>query len=279
MIDFSFFQDSVQSRNIGDWYILNRPHPSTFQKISFWRWELKNVLLEVAHVYGIELTSKFDLKAMAGNIIPAIATTNAIAAGMVTLQAKKILSGHSNDCVDLFITSDPTRSNYFVRSKYCPPSPDCKTCFVHRAIMRCNPAHFTLNDTIEMVIPLFLKHLNNSEVTTEALSVLQGARMIYDEEDMPLSASKSLNELDSGDSKLLRFEFLEGLPLVVAIISDDSFSDAEYGVIFDLLPQDQVILGTKRGHEAEDDDESDLEFIDPESDLEIIEPPTKKRSE
>ena len=33
-------------------------------------------------IFGIETKSRFDIKQMAGNIIPAIATTNAIVAGL-----------------------------------------------------------------------------------------------------------------------------------------------------------------------------------------------------
>lgn len=44
-------------------------------------------------VFGIERKSRFDIKQMAGNIIPAIATTNAIVAGLCVLQSFKILKG------------------------------------------------------------------------------------------------------------------------------------------------------------------------------------------
>jgi len=44
-------------------------------------------------VFGIEAKSRFDIKQMAGNIIPAIATTNAIIAGLCVLQAFKVLRG------------------------------------------------------------------------------------------------------------------------------------------------------------------------------------------
>ena len=44
-------------------------------------------------VFGIEAKSRFDVKQMAGNIIPAIATTNAIIAGLCVLQAFKVLRG------------------------------------------------------------------------------------------------------------------------------------------------------------------------------------------
>jgi ubiquitin-like 1-activating enzyme E1 B len=44
-------------------------------------------------VFGIETKSRFDIKQMAGNIIPAIATTNAIVAGLCVLQSFKVIRG------------------------------------------------------------------------------------------------------------------------------------------------------------------------------------------
>jgi ubiquitin-like 1-activating enzyme E1 B len=44
-------------------------------------------------VFGIDRKSRFDIKQMAGNIIPAIATTNAIVAGLCVLQSFKVLKG------------------------------------------------------------------------------------------------------------------------------------------------------------------------------------------
>jgi ubiquitin-like 1-activating enzyme E1 B len=64
-----------------------------------------------AHIYHISLTSRFDVKQMAGNIIPAIATTNAIIAGMIVMIAVKIVLGKMNECkyVSLFICQVLTR--------------------------------------------------------------------------------------------------------------------------------------------------------------------------
>lgn len=44
-------------------------------------------------IFGIDRKSKFDIKQMAGNIIPAIATTNAVVAGLCVLESFKILKG------------------------------------------------------------------------------------------------------------------------------------------------------------------------------------------
>lgn len=44
-------------------------------------------------VFGIDPKSRFEIKQMAGNIIPAIATTNAVVAGLCILQAFKVIKG------------------------------------------------------------------------------------------------------------------------------------------------------------------------------------------
>ena len=46
-----------------------------------------------SHIFGIDGKPRFDIKQMAGNIIPAIATTNAIVAGVCVLEAFKVLRG------------------------------------------------------------------------------------------------------------------------------------------------------------------------------------------
>lgn len=46
-----------------------------------------------SNIFGIDSKSRFDIKQMAGNIIPAIATTNAIVAGVCVLQGFKALKG------------------------------------------------------------------------------------------------------------------------------------------------------------------------------------------
>jgi hypothetical protein len=59
-------------------------------------------------VFGIETKSRFDIKQMAGNIIPAIATTNAIVAGLCVLQSYKVLRGEFSSTkevsLDFFMT-------------------------------------------------------------------------------------------------------------------------------------------------------------------------------
>ena len=51
-----------------------------------------------AHAFHIPTKSRFEVKEMAGNIIPAIATTNAIVAGMSVMLALKVLNQQLEKC-------------------------------------------------------------------------------------------------------------------------------------------------------------------------------------
>src|ERR1700712_4892108 len=67
-------------------------------------------------VFGIETKSRFEIKQMAGNIIPAIATTNAIVAGLCVLQSFKVLRGDfsstkevSQNCISSACNAKPRK--------------------------------------------------------------------------------------------------------------------------------------------------------------------------
>lgn len=62
-----------------------------------------------SHVFGIPLHSEWEIKQMAGNIIPAIATSNAMTASLCVLEAFKILRAMPQDQKGL---SKPTINNY-----------------------------------------------------------------------------------------------------------------------------------------------------------------------
>ena len=60
------------------------------------------------HVFGIPPKTRFDIKSMAGNIIPAIATTNAVIAGCIVMEAIKIIQGRPiEDCKMVFMARKP----------------------------------------------------------------------------------------------------------------------------------------------------------------------------
>jgi len=66
---------------------------------------------------------------MAGNIIPAIATTNAVIAGLIVFEAFKILEGKLEECRHIYLNSKPNALNKVISpSELDVPNPKCYVC-------------------------------------------------------------------------------------------------------------------------------------------------------
>jgi len=129
-----------------------------------------------AFIFGINLTSKFDVKSMAGNIIPAVATTNAIVAGITVLQARKILASLPRSHSDHTLTSIKHLTNVFISTdrktgaviQSIPledPNPTCVQCsdLEQPVRVRINMPLFTLEALYERLIRKHLK-MNRPDV-------------------------------------------------------------------------------------------------------------------
>ncbi|XP_035314738.1 SUMO-activating enzyme subunit 2 isoform X1 [Cricetulus griseus] len=72
------------------------------------------------HIFSMNMKSRNDIKSMAGNIIPAIATTNAVIAGLIVLEGLKILSGKIDQCR----TVSNVLLDFIVKEKFAMVAPD-----------------------------------------------------------------------------------------------------------------------------------------------------------
>lgn len=80
--------------------------------------------------FNIPLLSHFEIKSKAGNIIPAIATANAIIAGQIVIHALRILKGKIENCQSVFLRGIPNhRGAMLVKDKKLQePRPKCNVC-------------------------------------------------------------------------------------------------------------------------------------------------------
>ena len=87
---------------------------------------------------------------MAGNIIPAIATTNAIIAGIIVLQTLHLLR---QSYEQLSLTFLQTKHNKPLNgSRPMAPNPHCAICRDTYTTVHCDPAHTTLRDVVEGIL-------------------------------------------------------------------------------------------------------------------------------
>lgn len=132
-----------------------------------------------AAAFGVEMLSPFKAKGIAGNIVHAIATTNAMVAGLVGLQVVHLLANFGNDFRSTVVCKDPRgrvgRQSIIMSSKSSPPNPNCGTCSRGFAELRIALAEFTLGQFVDQVARGALK--------AQTFSLLLNGDLIFDSDD------------------------------------------------------------------------------------------------
>ena len=116
-------------------------------------------------IFGIESKSKFDIKQMAGNIIPAIATTNAMTASLCVMQAFKVMRGDLNKAKMVFLERSGARVINSDTLK--APNPNCNVCGVMSSTLIVDPERATLNDLVENVLKSQLGYGDEFSINNE----------------------------------------------------------------------------------------------------------------
>ncbi|GKT56333.1 ThiF family protein [Colletotrichum tofieldiae] len=163
-------------------------------------------------IFGIERKSRFDIKQMAGNIIPAIATTNAIVAGLCVLQSFKVLRGDFTQTKEVFISPhNPAR--LLNSSKYRAPNPDCPVCSVYQTSVSVDLSRATLKDLVEDFVRLELGYGDKE------FAVNNDAGPLYDPDETQ-NLSKKLSDLGiKEDTFLTVIDEDDDEPFVNVVIS------------------------------------------------------------
>lgn len=216
-----------------------------------------------SHVFHIPLKTKFDIKQIAGNIIPAIATTNAIISGFSNLGSLLYFSSGflARDTKSVFISIKPNKR--ITSALVEGPNPKCASSGISKAILSLTKNDFdmTLQDLVNQVTA---KYGYPGDISV----ILGKSRLIYDF-DFDDNAEKKLREIQGlvTDEVLLfqdEEEELENLELYIQEVDDNGGS---------ALPDLQLRARVKFTEpESESDEEMGTTTI-----VLDDEPPSKKR--
>ncbi|KAJ3072603.1 hypothetical protein HDU98_003326 [Podochytrium sp. JEL0797] len=151
---------------------------------------------------------------MAGNIIPAISTTNAIIAGLMVLQAFKILNNESDQCKNTYLAHGGQRTQLVCGETPPAPNKDCGTCQAGYFTLAVDTAVFTLGEFVDSVL--------NKELKVEGeVTINEEGRMIYDP-DFDDNASETFDKL----------ELKSGKRVLVLVDNDDDASKSHVINVF-----------------------------------------------
>mmetsp|Transcript_31670 Transcript_31670/g.76663 ORF Transcript_31670/g.76663 Transcript_31670/m.76663 type:complete len:820 (+) Transcript_31670:195-2654(+) len=235
-----------------------------------------------SYVFSIgPLQSLYDAKGIAGNIIPAIATTNAIVAGLQVLQSFHILRAQmeaadrkmekvgsvSKDggeeeeeegklremCRYIYCLRDKTRKGYYLQPTTLPePNPNCFVCRNATISLSLNTEEWTLGMLLERVIK---KELGFAEPTI----MVGDDSIVYEEGDdidtaeYSANLSKKLADLPAGGlthgSSMQVEDFTQNLEVEVNVSHRDCWTI-----------EDKDEYGKVRGEPKQDDREEIEKF-------------------
>ncbi|KAI8069578.1 hypothetical protein BC940DRAFT_236420 [Gongronella butleri] len=162
-----------------------------------------------AKVFGIKQTSQFKVKEMAGNIIPAIATTNAIIAGIVVMKAFDVIRGGNIGSIKrTYLKTVTRRPQLLMQETPSEPNPHCQVCQATSAVVLLDVEQATLRDLIHKVLVVPTDQ-GGMGMADDDLSVMEGDRMLYDIEYED-NLDTPLKDLHLKDGVILRIGSADG---------------------------------------------------------------------
>ena len=188
-----------------------------------------------AHIFNIPEKTRFDIKSMAGNIIPAIATTNAAIAGAIVMEALKLLFGQENKCCTVYLTKKTNpRKKIMVNCQLNEPNPKCYTCSDKNEIgIKLDLTKLTLKTFEEKILKGTLSMVGPDAEVDGTSKIL-----ISSDEDDDLSGllDKTLKDLGLEDGSILTCDdFLQNYKIQIVLYQTSELAEGvEFEIVGDL---------------------------------------------
>ena len=172
---------------------------------------------------------------MAGNIIPAIASTNAIVAGLIVMEALKVLQGNVDECKTTFLLRKPASKRLFSSMSLPAPNPNCYVCSSQpEATIKVNVNTFLLKTLEEKVLKdRFSMIAPDVELDNGKGTILISSEAGETEENM----TRPLRHFNIGNNDRLKCDdFMQNFVLVLIILhtEEGDIDPASFEVVGDV---------------------------------------------
>ncbi|CUS21854.1 LAQU0S04e02322g1_1 [Lachancea quebecensis] len=224
-----------------------------------------------ASIFNLPLKSVFDIKQIAGGIIPAIATTNAIIAGLSSLASLRVLNllkdqnkANPTELNMAFTAKASNMSNnrYLSNPQLAPPNPRCPVCSIVRGVLTLSQNDFETLRLSDLVNAAQKKYSYSGEVsvldkstqrlladfdfedlldkTLAEVNVARGTILLISDEQDSEDGIRAPVELyvEQGESAGIRLPDLE-VPLVKTVAAEPDGTNSEE----DAFMQGEIIVG------------------------------------
>lgn len=216
-----------------------------------------------SEIFHIPLKSYFDIKSMAGNIIPAIATANAIIGGQIVIHAIRALEGNYERCQNVFLRKLPNhKGGILVKDRVLiKPNPNCSTCSTDGEIVLSTDLNtFTLKQFEDLILK---KKLNMVQPDV----IFNGNVLISSDEDDEIDSTKTLADMGvQSGSRFSADDYHQNYSIKIIIHHKERTDEEDpefviFGNAEDLIKANKVgeVLDENEGNTKEDDEDCVME--------------------
>lgn len=237
-----------------------------------------------AKIFGIAQNSIFEIKSMAGNIIPAIATTNAMVAGLIVMQALSILQGNLKKCKNVYVRRTPNPAKKLIAPCVLdPPNPSCYVCAEKPEVtIKLDTQTCTLGDLKEKILKTRLGMQAPDVEMDGSGTIILSSEEGESDENLP----KPLCEFGIiHGSRLRADDFLQNFDIALNILHSQELPDDE---LFQIVAQsgevapktEENVNNNEKPTETNNNDEDDSDLVIVENDAKAKgdqTPPTEKK--
>ncbi|XP_038900316.1 SUMO-activating enzyme subunit 2 [Benincasa hispida] len=145
-----------------------------------------------AESFGIPMHSLFESKGIAGNIVHAVATTNAIIAGLIVIEAIKVLQNDANNYRMTYCLEHPSRKMLLMPVEPFEPNKSCYVCSETPLSLEINTHRAKLRDFVEKIV--------KAKLGMNFPLIMHGAALLYEvgddlDEDMVANYTANLEKV------------------------------------------------------------------------------------